>query len=406
MKILFYNHQGKISGAERVVLLVLKRLNRRVFEPVMICPKEENGMFAEVEKLNVECRAIQPLEARFTLRPDKLVGYLVSLVKTIRQLRAAIKNTNPDLIHAVSTRSGIAATMASVGTKIPVAWHLHDELPAHPLSTVIRVFVLCFKRIVLMPVSAATGKSFRGRLLNFFENRIAETVIHNGIELEKYKFDPANRGRIRRELGLSDDEIVFGIIGQITPRKGQLELLKTFARTQKDLPSTLLIVGAPVFNRDEIYFEELKQAAKNLGIQQRVKFLGARADVAAIMQSLDALVINSRSEAMVLVALESLACRTPVIATRVGGIGEIIDHQENGWLLPFGDDRALNEALVALGTYPWLRRQLAEAGERIAVSQLGAEQFISRVEDFYKQMSAAKDLPFAATKNKSLAIQN
>jgi L-malate glycosyltransferase len=384
MKILFYNHQGKISGAERVVLLILKRLNRSVFELVMVCP-ETDAVSAEMKKLDVLFQPIDQLEARFTLRPDKLFFYFVSFIKTIWQLRAAIRHNQPDLIHAVSTRSGLAATVASVGMKIPVIWHLHDELPRHPLSTLIRVFAACFKRIRLMPVSEATGKSFRGRFLQTFGKHLQETVVHNGIELDNFKFDPANRAKIRKELGLSEDELVFGIVGQITPRKGQWELLKTFAETPKQMPSTLLIVGAPVFNQDEIYLEELKQRTKDLGIKPSVKFLGARSDVAAVMQSLDALVINSRSEALVLVAIEAMACRTPVIATDVGGTKEIITHKKTGWLVPFGDEGALKEALLTIGKDADLRHRFAEESEKNATSQLNAEHFISRVEEFYKQ---------------------
>lgn len=384
MKILFYNHQGKISGAERMILLILKRLNRSVFEPVMVCP-ETNGMSSETQKLDVPFRPIDQLEARFTMRPDKLLFYLISFIKTIWQLRAEIKTNQPDLIHAVSTRSGLAATMASTGMKIPVIWHLHDELPRHPLSTLIRIFAACFGHIHLMPVSEATGKSFRGRLLQIFGKRLQETVIHNGIELENFKFDPENRGRIRNQLGLSEGEMVFGIVGQITPRKGQWEFLRTFAKLQKELPSTLLIVGAPVFNQDEIYLEELEQTVRDLGIETSVKFLGARRDVSAVMQALDALVINSRSEALVLVAIEAMACRTPVVATDVGGTREIIAHKKNGWLVPFGDEGALIEALMTIGKDPDLRRRFAEESEKIATSRLSAEHFISRVEEFYKQ---------------------
>jgi L-malate glycosyltransferase len=401
MKILFYNHQGKISGAERIILLILKRLNREVFEPVMVCP-EADAMSAEVKNLGVLFRPVKQLEARFTMRPDKLLFYLFSFIKTIRQLRSEIKTNQPDLIHAVSTRSGLAATMASAGMKIPVIWHLHDELPNHPLSTLIRIFVVFSSRIRLMPVSEATGKSFRGRFLQTFGKQLQETVVHNGIELDNFKFDPSNRGKIRKELGLGEDELVFGIVGQITPRKGQWELLKIFAETQKQLPSTLLIVGAPVFNQDEIYLEELKQRTKELGIETSVRFLGARKDVPAVMQALDALVINSRSEAMVLVAIEAMACRTPVIATDVGGTREIITHKKNGWLVPFGDESALIEALVTIGKDPDLRRQFAEESEKIATARLSAEQFISRVEEFYKQCATREKLAFS----EDLAIQS
>jgi len=385
MKILFYNHQGKVSGAERVTLLILKRLNRSHFEPLMICP-ETDAMAAETIKLGVPCQTINQLEARFTLRPDKLLRYLASFTKTIRQLRLQIVKNQPDLIHAVSVRSGLAAVAASVGTKIPVVWHLHDELPKHPFSTLIRLFAVCFRRIRLMPVSEATGRSFRGRIPQSLGKHWRERAVHNGVELEEFNLDPTNRGRIRAELGLGENELVIGTVGQITPRKGQLELIETFARAQKQMSSsTLLIVGAPIFNQDEVYQENLRQAARNSGIETRVKFLGSRRDVAAVMQSLDLLVINSKSEALVLVAIEAMACGTPIIATDVGGTAEIIKHQRNGWLVPFGDQDALSEAIIALSRQPETRRKFADESLRFVTANLSAEQFIKKIESYYKQ---------------------
>ncbi len=403
MKILFYNHTGKVSGAERIILLVLKRMNRHKFAPVMVCPATDT-MALEAAKLGVPCRKIEQLEARFTVRPDKLLRYFGSFLKTFRQLRRVIKTEQPDIIHANSTRSGLGATLASTGTKIPVIWHLQDELPRHPLSTLIRLFVAFSARVRLMPASEATGKSFRGRLLQTFGENLPERVVHNAVELEDFQFDAENRGRIRREFNLSDDELVFGIIGQITPRKGQLELLQTFAKAQTALPSsTLLVVGAPMFNQDHLYLEELKWAARNLKIEKRVKFLGSRPDVAAIMQSLDALVINSKSEALVVVAVEAMACRTPIIATEVGGTAEIIAHEKNGWLIPFGDKHALREAIITFGRDADLRKRFALESEKIVVEKLSAEYFISRVEEFYEQC-AASETAKAASRN--LAVQN
>lgn len=404
MKILFYNHQGKISGAERVILLILKRLDQSSFESMMVCP-EVGAMQEETKKLGVACETIDELEAKFTMRPDRLFLYFISFIKTIQQLRSEIFKSEPNLIHAVSTRSGLAATMASIGTEIPVVWHLHDPLPRHPLSTMIRAFAACFRRIRLMPVSNATGKSFRGKLLKSFGKHLREQVVHNGIELDKFEYKQTNRGKIRCELGLTDEELVFGIVGQITPRKGQLELLKTFAKTQKKLSSKLLVGGAPVFNQDEIYFEELKQTVKDLGIEQSVKFLGSRNDTSAIMQALDALVINSRSEALVLVAIEALACRTPVIATDVGGTNEIITDQQNGLLIPFGDEQALFDAMVTVGTDAAMRRRFAEEGEKIAVERFNAERFISQIEEFYKQNALATDEKPAGAKE-NLVVQS
>lgn len=386
MKILFYNHTGKVSGAERILLLALKKLNRNRFEPLVVCPASSGTLAEEVGKLGIACKSLDQLEARFTFRVDFLVKYLFSFYQTIKQLRGQILDAKPNLIHANSVRAGLVASVASVGTDIPVFWHLHDEMPRHPLSVAIRWFVALSSRTHLISTCQAVADSFRGTILRLFGKRIPLRVVENAIELEKFAPDAANRRRIREELQLSEDEFIVGIVGLITPRKGQLGLIRSFAQAQKQMPeSTLLIVGAPMFNKDHLYLEELEKTVGRLKLENRVRFLGARNDVAAIMQSLDVLVVNSKSEALVIVAIEAMASGTPVIATTVGGIKEMITHRVNGWLVPFGDNRLLEEALVTLSRKPELRAEFAKNGRKVVASRLHADRFISELEDFFEE---------------------
>jgi glycosyltransferase involved in cell wall biosynthesis len=385
MKILFYNHTGKVSGAERILLLALKKLNRNRFEPLVVCPA--SGTLAEeVNKLGISCKSLEQLEARFTFRIDFLIKYLFSFYQTIKQLRGQILDAKPNLIHANSVRAGLVASAASVGTNIPVFWHLHDEMPRHPLSMAIRWFVALSSRTHLISTCQAVADSFRGTILRLFGKRIPLRIVENAIELEKFTPDPANRRKIREEFQLSDDEFIVGIVGLITPRKGQIGLIRSFARARKQMPqSTLLIVGAPMFNKDHLYLEELKKNVELQGLENRVRFLGLRNDVAAIMQSLDVLVVNSKSEALVIVAIEAMASGTPVIATTVGGIKEMITHQVNGWLVPYGDERLLEEALISLSQKPELRAKFAKTGREVVASRLHADRFISELEDFFEE---------------------
>lgn len=367
------------------MLMIIRRLNKNKFDVAVACPSTDT-LAQEITELGFSCVTIGQLEARFTWRVDKLLSYLFSFLQTIRQLREEIKKAAPHLIHANSIRAGLVATTASVGTKIPVVWHLQDALPRHPLSIAIRLFALFSTRTRLMSASQATADNFRGKLLHWFGRHIQERVIHNAIELEKFQHDPTNRKRIRDELNLSDDEFVLGIVGQITPRKGQHELLAAFAKAQKQIqPSTLLIVGTPMFNKDYLYLEQLKQTVEELKLKDNIKFLGSRKDVAAIMQALDVLIVNSKSEALVVVAIEAMACQTPIIATAVGGTPEIIEHLVNGWLIPFGDEKALIEAISTLSQQPELRRKFVEESLKIVNSRLGADRFINNVEEFYEE---------------------
>ncbi len=385
MKILFYNHTGTVSGAERILLLALKKLNRQQFEPLVVCPA--SGTLAEeVSELGIACQSLEQLEARFTIRIDFLIKYVFSFYQTIKQLRGQILAANPNLIHANSVRAGLVASVASVGTGIPVFWHLHDEMPRHPLSTAIRWFVALSTRTHLVSTCQAVADNFRGIVLRLFGKHIPLRIVENAIELEKFTPNPATRREIREKLQLSENEFVVGIVGLITPRKGQLGLIRAFGQAQKQMAeSTLLIVGAPMFNQDHLYLQELEKNVEQFGFKERVQFLGLRNDVAAIMQAFDVLVVNSKSEALVIVAIEAMASGTPVIATTVGGIKEMITHQVNGWLIPYGNEQLLKEALIALRRKPEMRRMFAESGREVVVSRLHADRFINELEAFFVQ---------------------
>src|SRR6185295_2484062 len=101
MKILFYNHTGKVSGAERLLLMILSRLDRSVIDPVVVCPSQDS-LFRLVSDLGVEVQTVVGLEARFTLRADYLVRYLQSFYRVISQVRRTVIRIKPDLIHANS----------------------------------------------------------------------------------------------------------------------------------------------------------------------------------------------------------------------------------------------------------------------------------------------------------------
>jgi glycosyltransferase involved in cell wall biosynthesis len=391
MKILFYNHTGQVCGAEHILLLILKYLDQSRFTPFALCPAE-GDLQAKLTGLGIPLRSVNTLNARFTLRPDHLLKYLISFFQTIKQIRKEILAERPDLIHANGIRSGLVATSATFGTRIPVFWHLHDELKKHPLSTGIRLFVLSSKRIRLISVSKDTARSFYGKLLQTFGKRIPLKVVYNAVETEKFRYQPVNRKKIREELGLSENEYVLGIVGQITPRKGQLELIRTFARTLKDHPrSTLLIVGKPMFNQDHRYLRQIKTEIATLKLEKRVRLLGFRSDIPAVMQSLDTLVVNSRSEAFVVVAIESMASGTPVITTDVDGMREMIRDGENGLIVPFGDEKKLTDSIIELAANKSLRNKFAARGRRFVTEELNARKFIVGIESFFVEAGPVQE---------------
>ncbi len=385
MKILFYNHTGKVSGAERVLLMILGGLDRGRFDPVAMCPTD-GRLTQMVSELGLKTVSIQPLEARFTMRVDRTAKYVASFGRLIRAARTAVINEAPDIIHANSIRAGLVMSAATFGLSVPVIWHVHDLLPRHPLSTAIRLFACVLRRNCIVAVSQAVATRFKGRLARAFHGRVQ--TIHNAVDVECFCPDPQSRKETRCALGLEAKTLV-GIVGQLTPRKGQLELIEAFAELSRAAPDTvLLVVGEPLFNRDGEYSHSLVRATERAGAADRIRFLGPREDIPAIMRALDLLVVNSRVEPFGLTVIEAMASDTPVLATAVDGINEIVRHGENGWLVSARDRLALVEALITLVRDRKLRERLSREGRSDVVRRFSTDRFLNQIEAVYRDMLA------------------
>jgi L-malate glycosyltransferase len=388
MKVLFYNHTGQVSGAERVLLMILARLNRHSFRSVVICPDE--GPLSELAvELGVTVENIAPLQARFTWRLNQLFAYAKSFFGVMLLLRRRVCEIKPDILHANSIRAGLVATTATFGLKTRVVWHLHDLLPRHPLSTLIRVFAALSRRSSMIAVSEAVAKNFRGRLTPLLQERVK--VILNAIDLETFAPGKTTRREIQKQIRIRESDLILGIVGQITPRKGQLELLRAFAEALIKIPnSVLLIVGAPLFNRDHEYLELLKRTISELGIGKNARILGARSDIPAVMQALDLLIVNSTAEPFGLVIPEAMACGTPVLATAIDGIPEIVEHGETGWLVRPGNEDELSEAIVYLARRSELRETLAKRGRAHVRERFSLRRYLTELENFYGSITPAR----------------
>ncbi len=376
-RVLFYNHTSQVSGGERMMLLLLRNLRRSSFAPIVICPS--GGPLARAcEEIGVEVHEIESLDARFTLRPDRLAGYAASILNTSADLRRLVRRLHPDLIHANSVRAGLVANFATFGTDVPLIWHVHDILPRHPFTSAIRLLARKSKRTRMIACSHAAARSM---------SRSGQVrVIRNGIELATFQFQPGMGLRIREELGIGN-EFVFGSVGQIAERKGQAGLLDAFAHALNSIPNALLlIVGTPLFEHDRNYAAGLKSRVRDLGLEEKVRFLGQRKDIPALMHALDVFVLNSANETFGLVLAEAMACGTPVIATRGGGVSEIVTDGQTGRLVDYGNREALARAMVELANNKSLRSLFILNARRFVERNLSSTAYVHDVESFYREL--------------------
>lgn len=168
-------------------------------------------------------------------------------------------------------------------------------------------------------------------------------VIPNGVDTTVYSPlpDAEEKRTLRQEVGLPSDGLLFGCVAALRPVKNHRGLLNAFASAIKHggYNAYLVLVG------DGELRVGLEAQCRELGIEQKVRFLGARTDVERLLKCFDALVLNSETEGLSYAVLEAMASGLPVIATAVGANPQLIQDGCEGWLLPQGDVRALTSCL-------------------------------------------------------------
>lgn len=184
-------------------------------------------------------------------------------------------------------------------------------------------------------------------------------VIRNGIDTDLYRPDAEARARVRKQVGTTSDAVVAAVLARVTEDKGQVETIDAMASLAAECPhAELWIVGEGTLR------PKLEDQARELGIADRVRFLGFRNDISAVLQAVDIVVQCSHREGLGNTLLEAMAARKPIVASHVGGIVDVVVPGETGELVPPYDPAAIVQALRSLLLDASLRERYGEAGWR------------------------------------------
>jgi glycosyltransferase involved in cell wall biosynthesis len=179
-------------------------------------------------------------------------------------------------------------------------------------------------------------------------------VVPYGVDVEA--FDPVkhNKREDRRKFDLPEEGLLVGLVGRIEEAKGQAVAIEAFAKA--GIPDSMLVIcGA---EQQKGYLDRLREQARELRIEQSVRFLPFTTEIPSLMNAFDISLLPSRGETFGLVVIEAMAAGIPVIGTDAEGVPEIIDHQRNGILVPPGESDALAGAMRLLAEDDGLRERL------------------------------------------------
>lgn len=223
------------------------------------------------------------------------------------------------------------------GTKLPVIGVHHAFGDYERLTH--KLFARWFgKRLGLLGVSDAIRDDIRRGVPSWAHERIE--TLHNRIDVDAVRAEVLSREAARELLGLPRDAFVVGNVGRLHPDKDQATLLRAFARALSDLPGDALLA---ILGKGRLE-GELRRLAAELGIADRVHFLGQVPNARRAFSAFDLFALSSDHEPFGMVLLEAMAARVPVVATDCGGAPEVVG--DAGELFPLGDYAALAALIV------------------------------------------------------------
>jgi glycosyltransferase involved in cell wall biosynthesis len=369
-RVLFLAHSGVLAGGERSLLdLVTGWPGGR---EVMVLAEGDFPRALEARGVPVTIERLGALGAvkRESAAPGLgAVADVARLATTVaRQARAA------DVIHANSQKSFVVAAAAGLLARRPVVWHLRDILTRELFSqTNIRAAVMLAnaRAAAVIANSGATAAAFRdaGGRADLVH------VVHNGIA--RMPFDAVTDARRAelREMFAPGAGVVLAAVGRLARWKGQHVVI---AAAEAIPDAVAWIIGTPLFGEDR-YLDGLREQARGLAVESRVRFLGEREDVPALLAAADIVVHSSIApEPFGRVLVEGMLARRPVIASDAGGAREVLTHRETGWLVQPGDPVALAAAIREIREMPRpardaiVARARADAEDRFSVEAMVA----------------------------------
>jgi glycosyltransferase involved in cell wall biosynthesis len=354
---------GTNGGAQEHVYSLVTRMDRGRYK-VRVVSLSHGSSVRRLEKAGIEVSVVDGPDERAAVRA------LVDLLAPFE----------PEVVHNHMYRAEVVGTLAALqlgekGCKRPAVIstvHSSRVRCAEDRATLRQLTPLMDRLIV---VSGAIGSKIRE------EGRAGAPVslIYNGVDLQRYNHQQPCC-TLHEDYSIPETAPIVGVVARLEAEKGHRTLIDAWPLVRKAHPEAWLLIVGEGSERDS-----LEAQAASLGISDRVVFTGRREDMPAVTAALDVAVLPSYREAQGLSVLEAMALSRPVIASRVGGIPEMIEDGVTGLLVPPADPEALAEAIVRLLSDHPLADMLAKRGHDLVHDRFCVELMTSQIETLYDE---------------------
>jgi glycosyltransferase involved in cell wall biosynthesis len=383
VKILRVIARLNMGGPALHVAYLTAGLRERGYDTTLVAgslARGEDSMAFVAESRDVEVIRIDEL--------GREISPLRDLVATLRLARL-IRRERPDILHTHTAKAGTVGRVAALlaGRRGPpiVVHTFHGHVLRGYFGPLRSLVFRLLERWLAAHTTAliAVSPQVRDDLVSLgVAPRDRFAVIRLGIELDE-RVAGAQDGRVesRHYLGIPPDRFAVGWIGRMTAVKRTDDVLVAFkALRDGGVDAVLCMVG------DGPDREELERRAHELGVVRDTLFLGYQEDVAPYYAAFDALVLPSSNEGTPVSAIEALAAGRPVVATRVGGVPDVVQEGKDGFLVEPGATDDLADRLAQLARDPQLRERMGKAGRERVLSRYAVDRLVDDVDRLYRAL--------------------
>jgi glycosyltransferase involved in cell wall biosynthesis len=389
IKILYLDHTSKWGGGEVAIFNLICALDKSRFAPVVVLASD--GLLADrLRESLIETYVLPISEAILETRKDSIgvkslfkINQVFELLKYSFRLADFAKKNKITIIHTNSLKSDLYGGFAGRIAKIPVIWHIRDNITSDYLPSLVAFAFRKLARIIPTLV-VANSESTLKNLGEIEKSR--RGILYSGTtaQAEQHQEQPL-LGEFQDLGSLQIPESpVITLVGRIAEWKGQHIAIEALADVVKIYPTAKLrIVGSAMFGEND-YESLIRKQVEDLGLDNNVEFLGFRNDVQDLLKASDIVLHASTiGEPFGQVVVEGMAAQKPVIATDGGALPEIVIPGVTGLLVPLGDSQAMAKAIKSLVADPVLCKNMGIAGKKRVNEKFTISHTVKKAEEIY-----------------------